>query len=199
MKSESSERARPASYDAILKAAVAEYAERGRDGVRIEQVAVRAGVNKSLIYRHFENRDKLFEAALQSVFTKRFELLEDLPEELTELFELWFGRFANDSQFTKMLLRESLETDEEQPIHAELRSSYYAHQVQTIVKLQKQKQLPADVDAESLFLMLTAVLVFPYLLPQIAKLVTGSSPHSVKFKRRWKKMFRVLIQQLETE
>ncbi|TWT64019.1 TetR/AcrR family transcriptional regulator [Rubinisphaera italica] len=199
MGSESNKSDRPASYDAILEAAVAEFAERGRDGVRMEQVAVRAGLNKSLVYRHFENRDKLFEAALQSVFSKRFELLEDLPTELNGLFDLWTGRIASDPQFMKMLLRESLESDIEQPIHADLRSSYYAHQIKAMQKQQEQGQLPTDADAESLFLMLTAVLVFPYLLPQITKLVTGSSPHSVKFKRRWKKMFRVLVRQLETE
>ncbi len=187
---------RPASYDAILEAAVAEFAERGRDGVRMEQVAARAGLNKSLVYRHFENRDKLFEAALESVFSKRFALLEDLPVELTRLFDLWTRRIASDPLFLKMLLRESLETEGESPGHADLRRRYYAQQVEAIRKFQEDGQLPSEVDAKFLFLMLTAILVFPYLLPQVATLVTGLTPKSAKFKRSWTKMFRVLVQQL---
>ena len=190
---------RPASYDAILEAAIAEFVERGRDGVRMEQVAARAGLNKSLVYRHFKNRDKLFEAALESVFFRRFELLEDLPTELTDLFDLWTTRIASDPQFTKMLLRESLETDYERPSHADLRRRYYNQQTEAVRKLQELGQLPKEVDAESLFLMLTAVLAFPYLLPQVATLVTGASPSSVEFKQRWSKLFHILIQQLETE
>lgn len=188
---------RPASYEAILEAAVAEFAERGRDGVRMEQVAARAGLNKSLVYRHFENRDKLFEAAFESVFSKRFELLEDLPTDLADLFELWTSRIASDPQFIRMLLRESLETEHDRPSHGDLRRRYYAHQTEAVRKLQERGQLPREVDAKSLFLMLTAVLAFPYLLPQVAALVTGASPGSEEFKQRWSKLFRVLIRRLE--
>lgn len=190
---------RPASYDAILKAAVAEFAEHGRDGVRMEKVAVRAGLNKSLVYRHFENREKLFEAAMRSVFAERFELLEGLPADLAELFDRWIERFTEQPQFIQMLLREALEARDGPPIHGELRRRYYRQQVETIKELQQRGQLSNDVDGAFLFLMLTSVLVFPFLLPQVATLVTGKDPDSPVFKRGWKKVLRLLTARLGEE
>lgn len=190
---------RPSSYDAILKAAVAEYAEHGRDGVRMEQVAKRAGVNKSLVYRHFEDRDGLFEAALGVVFAERFKLLEALPDDLSELFDLWTSRFAGNPLFTRMILREALEQASDEPLHANLRRDYYAHQVESIRGFQARGLLPSDADPQCLFLMLTAVLAFPFLLPQVTMLVTGKSPESRAFARRWKGLFESLLANLREE
>lgn len=189
---------RPNSRDAILAAAIAEFAEHGRDGVRMEQVAERAGVNKSLVYRHFENRENLFDEALRSVFAQRFTLLEDLPQDLAKLFDLWNKRFQSDSRFIHLIMREALELrDRDPPLHDQLRSQYYTHQIESIKQLQQQGDLPADADSESLFLMLMAILVFPHLLPQVATLVTGNRPDSAKFKRAWKKTFNLLIARLQ--
>jgi len=185
------------SKQVILNAAIAEFAEHGRDGVRMEKVAQRAGLNKALVYRHFESREKLFEMALESVFADRFKLLDDLPDELVPLFEIWTKRFAENPLFLKLMLRESLELASDEPIHADLRERYYRHQVDGIRQYQQEGKLPADMDPESLFLMLTAILVFPYLLPQVTRLVTGKSPESKSFKTRWKKQFDQLIAYLE--
>ena len=190
---------RVSSHDAILEAAIQEFAEHGRDGVRMEKVAERAGLNKSLVYRHFENRENLFEAALESVFSERFQLLEDLPDDLTKLFDVWTKRFEKNPLFTQLLMRESLETESEEPIHAELREKYYRHQVDSMRRLQERGKLPQEADAESLFLMLTAVLVFPHLLPQVTRLVTGHTPNSSKFKKQWKKLFEILLKGLSTD
>jgi len=193
---------KPADLDSkqtILKAAIAEFAERGRDGVRMEKVAQRAGLNKALVYRHFESREKLFEMALESVFADRFKLLDGLPGEIIPLFEIWTKRFADDSLFLKLILRESLELPSDDPIHAELRERYYRHQVDGIRQYQLQGKLPTDMDPESLFLMLTAILVFPYLLPQVTRLVMGQGPESESFKSQWEKQFAQLIASLEKE
>ncbi len=187
------------SKQVILNAAIAEFAEHGRDGVRMEQVARRAGLNKALVYRHFESREKLFEMALESVFADRFKLLDDLPDELVPLFETWTKRFAENPFFLKLILRESLELASDEPIHADLRKRYYRHQIAGIRQYQQQGKLPPNMDPESLFLMLTAVLVFPYLLPQITRLVMGHGPESKSFKTRWIKQFEQLITHLEME
>ena len=109
--------------------------------------------------------------ALESVFADRFKLLDDLPDELVKLFETWTKRFAANPLFLSLILGESLEHTSNEPIHADLRERYYRHQVDGIRQYQQQGKLPADMDPESLFLMLTAILVFPYLLPQVTRLV----------------------------
>jgi TetR/AcrR family transcriptional regulator len=51
----------------ILAAAIGEFAMRGPAGTRVDEVAARAGVNKSLIYQYFGSKQELYAEALNSV------------------------------------------------------------------------------------------------------------------------------------
>ena len=51
----------------ILQAAIAEFATRGPAGTRVDEIAARAGVNKSLIYQYFGSKQELYAEALNSV------------------------------------------------------------------------------------------------------------------------------------
>ncbi|MEL6677601.1 MAG: TetR/AcrR family transcriptional regulator [Pseudomonadota bacterium] len=67
----------------IIQAGLEEFAEMGFAGARLDDVARRAGVAKGTIYRYFENKEALFEAAISSkVRTKQIEI-----EELVDNFE----------------------------------------------------------------------------------------------------------------
>ena len=52
----------------ILHAAMAEFAELGLGGARIDSIAERAGVNKRLIYYYFAGKDELFLAVLEQTY-----------------------------------------------------------------------------------------------------------------------------------
>jgi TetR/AcrR family transcriptional regulator len=53
---------------AIMAAAVAEFAEKGYDGARVDEIAMHAGVNKNLLYHHFGSKDALFTAVLEYTY-----------------------------------------------------------------------------------------------------------------------------------
>jgi len=57
------------SRAAILKAAVAEFADHGVAGARTDAIARAAHVNKALLYYYFKDKDALHEAVLDSVFS----------------------------------------------------------------------------------------------------------------------------------
>src|SRR5512137_3101116 len=57
-----------ATRRALLRAAAELFSERGFDGVPIEEVAARAGVNKALISYHFRGKRGLYVAILESGF-----------------------------------------------------------------------------------------------------------------------------------
>src|ERR1700674_1957482 len=57
------------SRAAILKAAVTEFAEHGIAGARTDAIARAAHVNKALLYYYFEDKDALYEAVLDHVFS----------------------------------------------------------------------------------------------------------------------------------
>jgi AcrR family transcriptional regulator len=62
--------ARPAE---IIKAGLAEFAEHGFAGARLDNVARRAGISKGTIYLYFDSKEALFEAALASLTSGLFE------------------------------------------------------------------------------------------------------------------------------
>ena len=53
---------------AIMAAAVAEFAEKGYDGARVDEIAMHAGVNKNLLYHHYGSKDALFTAVLEYTY-----------------------------------------------------------------------------------------------------------------------------------
>ena len=51
----------------IFEAATLEFEEKGMDGARMQDIANRAGMNKSLLHYYFRTKDRLFEAVFQKV------------------------------------------------------------------------------------------------------------------------------------
>src|SRR5256885_3930681 len=57
------------SRAAILQAAVAEFALHGIAGARTDAIARAAGVNKALLYYYFKDKEAVYQAVLDHVFT----------------------------------------------------------------------------------------------------------------------------------
>ena len=64
----------------ILRSAVAEFAQNGPAGTRVDEIAIRAGVNKSLIYQYFGSKQELYAEVLNDVLTRATEKLGALAE-----------------------------------------------------------------------------------------------------------------------
>jgi TetR/AcrR family transcriptional regulator len=99
-----------ASRRALLNAAVAEFAEKGLAGARVDEIALRAGVNKQLVYHHFGNKDDLYRAALEEVYAgirNREQALQlaDLPPvaAMERLVGFSFDYLAEHPEFIALL------------------------------------------------------------------------------------------------
>ena len=99
-----------ASRRALLLAAVAEFAEKGRAGARVDDSARHAGVNKQLVYHYFGNKDDLFRAALEHVYgeiraRERALALADLPPlaAMERLVGFSFDYLAEHPEFIALL------------------------------------------------------------------------------------------------
>ena len=66
----------------ILTAAVAEFAEYGYAGARIDRVAAAAKANKSMIYVYFGNKDRLFDAVIDAAIGDLHEAVPFTPKDL---------------------------------------------------------------------------------------------------------------------
>jgi AcrR family transcriptional regulator len=99
----------------ILDAAVAEFAGKGLGGARVDEIAVRAGVNKRMLYHYFGNKDDLFLAALESAYADirdaeqalDLELLAPV-EAMRQLVEFTFDYFVLRPEFVTLLNSENL-------------------------------------------------------------------------------------------
>lgn len=101
------------SRAAILRAAVAEFAEYGIDGARTDRIARAAGVNKALLYYYFKDKGALYEAVLDHVFGGLRErvvpvLQSGLPprERLLEYVSCYFDYIAANPKFPRVVQSE---------------------------------------------------------------------------------------------
>ena len=54
----------------ILDAALGEFSSLGMAGARMDQIAAAAGVNKALLYYHFDSKENLYIAAVEMISAK---------------------------------------------------------------------------------------------------------------------------------
>src|SRR5260370_36855383 len=98
------------SRAAILTAAVGEFAEHGIAGARTDAIARAAHVNKALLYYYFKDKDALYEAVLDRVFSglraRVMPVLEsDLPprQKMLAYLGAYFDYIAANPRFLRVV------------------------------------------------------------------------------------------------
>lgn len=99
---------------AILKSALEEFAHEGIAGARTDEIARRAGVNKALLYYYFKDKDGLYAAALEQVFSGLYDrvapVLDDpeLPpkQKLLRYVAAHFDYIAGSPVYPRLVQRE---------------------------------------------------------------------------------------------
>jgi TetR/AcrR family transcriptional regulator len=98
----------------IIKAAITEFALKGLDGARVDEVARRSGVNKTLLYHHIGNKDRLFTAALEAAYQTIRERQRDFlarqmdPETgVRQLAHLLMSIWVEHPEYGKLLASEN--------------------------------------------------------------------------------------------
>jgi AcrR family transcriptional regulator len=107
----------PAStQDKIHHAALDEFAECGFAGARVDHIAAMAGVNKAMLYYHFGNKQQLYRAVLQRLFTRLGDELDRIaarptsPGERLETFIATFTRLGlAEPRMAPIMVREIAE------------------------------------------------------------------------------------------
>jgi TetR/AcrR family transcriptional regulator len=115
-----------ASRNAILKAALAEFAQEGLAGARMDAIAEAAGVNKALLYYYFHDKDALYGAVLDEFFgrfLKRLTVVLDHPMSPGEGFLSYvrahFDTVAESPHHARIFVGEILTAGRSGSIHIE--------------------------------------------------------------------------------
>ncbi|MFB0524682.1 MAG: TetR/AcrR family transcriptional regulator [Phycisphaerae bacterium] len=184
------------SREVILKAAIAEFSERGFDGARMETISNKAGYNKSLVYRYFTDKKGLFRAALKFKLQERGELFSHMPKDLAKNLNYWFRETLRDPEYLRLLIREALNDDGGEIVEQDSRRHYYKNHVNAARQMQKSGQLSSAYDPECFIIAVIALILFPAVFPQVVRLVTGRKVTSQSFRRRWNQLLTQLAETL---
>lgn len=102
------------SKEKIIKAATAEFSLKGFDGARVDEVARRSGVNKTLLYHHVGNKDRLFTAALEATYqairARQSEFLAgqmDPKTGIRRLVRLLMSLWVENPEYGRLLANEN--------------------------------------------------------------------------------------------
>ena len=176
----------------ILAAALREFSAKGISGARVDAIAARAKVNKRMLYYYFDSKEGLFREILRRRLHERAGALHTRdvadPGRLAERQ----GRLLDETQYTRLLMWEALETDPDRPVNESLRREFFAAWVDTVAEEQRAGALPADLDPAQLVLSEICLTLGPYVLPQLAQLVTGKSVKDAGFVAERQEFLRAL-------
>jgi AcrR family transcriptional regulator len=103
------------TQQAILRAAMAEFADKGLGGARIDAIAERAGINKRLINYYIEGKDRLFLAVLEQTYDdirsaeQALHLeAQDPVQAMRELVAFTWNHYVRHPEFLNLLNSENL-------------------------------------------------------------------------------------------
>lgn len=99
---------------AILNAAIAEFTSKGLSGARIDRIAKRARVNKRMIYYYFGDKERLYIAVLEKIYTaiRTAEIGLNLTDRdpadgMRELINFTWRYFIDHPEFLSLLATEN--------------------------------------------------------------------------------------------
>lgn len=98
----------------ILNVATREFANRGYEGARTDDIADRARINKRMIYHYFSSKELLYLAVLEAAYERARSAEQKLDldrlepvEALTRFTEFTFDSFVRDRTFINLLATEN--------------------------------------------------------------------------------------------
>ena len=186
----------------ILRAAVDEFSRKGFAGVRVDEIASRAGCNKQLIYYYFGSKAKLYDAVLTEMVEETARLWHHLEgANVHELVEAQVARQRprGRSRWRRLLAWEGIEYGAHRP-HAisleKIRTDAYGRQTAILRREQERGAIAPDVDIEMLSLFIIIATTGTEVLPQITKMVTGQEVSDPEFNPRLRAFMLDIVDRL---
>lgn len=105
--------------DRLLQAALHLFADRGYDGVSVDEIVDAVGVNKRMVYHYFGSKEHLYSAVLEQAYEGLRESEEkffaprktgtDPRGAVRDLVRLYFDFLRGNPEFVRLLLWENLQ------------------------------------------------------------------------------------------
>ena len=169
----------------ILGAARDAFAEAGLAGARVDDIARRAGCNKQLLYHYFGDKNGLYEAVVRDLLCHRPPLIgADREAMIAGIGRIAEGNLPVPRGWFRMLMWEALANPSgEAPLVAEdVRTAHLALGVQDVEAAQARGLFDDKLPPRMILLAMMSLVILPFVLPQLVRLVTGLRPDSPEFR-----------------
>ena len=165
----------------ILAAARDEFARAGIAAARLSSIADKARVHQRSINYHFGGKTGLLRELLRlsTAVTMKIAVTQPAPS-LRDDLRLWEQVIRARPAWVRITMWEALESNANW-VASHHRRHFWRGTVRMLEEQQRRRELPAGIDAAQLQLALMAIVMFPYLLPQMTHFVTGMRADSDEF------------------
>jgi TetR/AcrR family transcriptional regulator len=176
------------SRAAILEAAVQEFAREGVAGARTDAIARSAGVNKALLYYYFKDKERLYQAVLDEVFSGvrasiHRALEQKLPprDRLVAYIHAHFNYIASNPLYPRIVHAEFLRAGRDPSRLQRVAKEYFRPVFSDLAGLLEEGRENGDfrsVNPIHFIPSMVSVIVFYFTTAPIMKVMTGGDPMS---------------------
>jgi len=175
---------------ALLDAALANFAAKGRAGARLSDIAARAGVNQQLISYYFGGKDGLYDAILEQ-WHRREQHWEHENLPLPELVMRYLHATLAEPDLSRLFLRElldaergrsTLRTTDGEPV-----------EIADFRRRQAAGELDRELDPVLVLVMLQAAVAAPVLFGADVRDRVGLDLRSDEFAERYSRLLRRVV------
>jgi TetR/AcrR family transcriptional regulator len=173
----------------IFDAAMAVFEEKGFAAARMQEIADRAGINKSLLHYYYRTKDHLFEA----VFNKRLEemfskitgvFFMDMPfeEKIRAYYKEHISFFEKNPKLPMFIMSEIAQHPERlKKIFSKIDYTLVRDMVMTINKEEMKEYKIGPEDWPQLMISVISLTVFPFVAQEIIKVLLQQTGKKVDF------------------
>jgi TetR/AcrR family transcriptional regulator len=178
---------------ALLDAALTEFAAKGRAGARVSVIAERAGVNKQLISYYFGGKDGLYRDLVEG-WQQHEEVFASRELPLAEIVAGYVHSSVEHREMSRLFLRECL--DDVPPPEQAPPVGPGDTEIADVRRRQQRGEIAANLDPAFLLLALQAAASAGVSFPADVRTLTGLDPASDEFAERYAEQLRRIVAHL---
>ncbi|WP_040815434.1 TetR/AcrR family transcriptional regulator [Nocardia concava] len=179
------------SRQALLDAALDEFAAKGFDGARVQEIADRAGVNKQLIAYYFGGKDGLYQEIQRGWPAAEAERADpDLP--LGEIAARYLSAILADPRPARLLVWRGLTGSGSTTDYLDGSATVEAD-LANLSRARDRGEISPDLDPAFVRMALMGAILAPVMLPETAAQATGKWPGTPEFEQYYTAQLRTLI------
>lgn len=174
---------------AILRTALEEFAAEGFAGARTEAIAKAAGVNIALLFYYFKNKEQLYGAVLESIFSAwsgkvspALQGREDPKKKILAYVTAHFGFIAQSPSRQRAVQQEMMRHGRARSPHLRKVVCHYLRPVQRKLAQVVEQGIAAGafnpMDSEHVFYSIHGLINFYFGISPVVQILTGRNPHS---------------------